>query len=252
MCPASGRNHSFTADASALSMKLTHPPTGTPPLASVTLPKAGGGPYNDSAHPSAATATVLTFATAESKVSGAPTPGNDAWLTVARSEVKGLNICDGVTADSITACMNTTHLQASGKYAPALDLTGTGFQNLVIKGHAVTVVLDLGPYTVLHGGTYPAAVRPGSAACSIVKTVTIANPSTFPGTVSGNKITVQGCGDLYLGEFTITPQDKNQDDFHLTMLRVELNASAGIGLDDTTIQGQIGVATAHTNGSTQP
>lgn len=284
MSGATSRVHYFHADANALGGQLTQPESKMVPIqAPISLPTVGGSGIARA--PLYNLDSILSFDSAESQVSGSVTQGRPSWTTSASSSIATLNVLNILQVKQMVVHMKAEHPQQSGQQTPSLTLAGTSFPILQLGNHSVTVTLDFGPYAVQDGGLYPAvgplnddaflqwafstqsgahssdpaaqaaalkafkaaAQTRNSVLCSIVKTVTIDETTEpFPGTVDRYVITYPGLGVISLGEFIV-----DDNSFHLTMIRIDLDTSVP-GSTKSGMQGQVGILSAHVNGTTQP
>ncbi len=272
MAVTSDRVFYFHADASAVGGHLTHPEQLLlPTQASCSLAQAGGK--------SSASAErlrfdrVLNVASARTDVTGGKR-ANGGWSTLATTVVEGLNLLDVVTADRLVARLSVEH-PAEG-YQPKVSVVGSTFINLRISGRPVEVPISLNLFARLPGGEYPDRPWPsqptlvntavsqsqritsspdlpdalrrryawvesgqeraekGYLLCSLVGEV----KGEIPGQSFGHILVIPGFGVLFLGEVMVA-----QNAFKLTMLRAELGCS---------VEGTVGVASAHTNGAPMP
>ena len=202
------------------------------------------------------------------------------WTTVVTAVVENLNVYEVVTADKIVSQISVEHRRDS--IHPGVSFVGSQFENLRINGKPVHAAID---HALLPGkpgtGTaqvmrFPSAAWPeetgfvgrveaknrlitthekapdwvkrrykwmesaheraqrGFAICSLVEEVKgTESDSTF-----GHVVHVPGFGNIFLAELIVDHRA-----FHLTMLRIEMGCLA---------DGNISVASTHSNGSTTP
>jgi hypothetical protein len=86
---------------------------------------------------------LISFTKGETRVSGARSLKNDAWVTLATSIVEGLNVFEIVGADRLVVQASTNHNYENG-HVPHITFLGTQFTNFRVGGFPVALELNLG------------------------------------------------------------------------------------------------------------
>jgi len=262
----SERVHRYHAEASALKGHLKLPiAQEIEPQVHTKLPERGG--YLTQRIELYRLESIISFRSAFTHVGGNPSdkPGEGA-ATLTTTVVEGLNVMEVVTADRIVGQMITVHPLDPNKYIPSISFLGTRIENLRIAGHPVHLEFDQGifgpkpvddvPYTheagfvsrvgrqyerICQNKNLPDALQErynrfsstlGSSEeveCSLINQVS----GLFPGTISGNVITIPGFGTITLAKLIVKHEDPHEQTkapkkttFHLTMIDLALGCAA--------------------------
>jgi hypothetical protein len=276
----------YHADANALGGVLTHPyKTVITTAANSSLSNAGG--YNSSPTVPFHLDHVLRCKAAYTHTTGGEEDGH--WTALTTAVVEDVNLLEVVTADKVVAQISTRH--PKNGHVPSVSFVGSQFVNLRINGEIVEPVLDVHPFPAppppkKAGNSKSAAanrlaeirefspyhhsdvrklakkqssklVGPshdpdvlkrrygwlasddeiesrGHLLCSLVTEYRKGNPKN----TYGHVIHVPGFGYVFLAEVTF-----DQGAYHLTMIRAEMGCASS---------GTVSMATARTNGKTQP
>ncbi|HKW18559.1 MAG TPA: hypothetical protein VJO35_13715 [Terriglobales bacterium] len=263
------RIHYYHADTTALGGYIDAPiDQMLPVIAPLSLPPVGG--YAVARAERYRLEGILSFESAYTQVAGSVSRQNGAWTTMATSVIERLNILDVVAVDRIVSQVATEHPREG--YDPTVTFLGTQFQNMMIGGCSVDVVLNrnlcqqaLGsdgfPKTCLFEDQQflatvekqyrdmsaiknaPAWVRERYAwdnaqrerRGNVVCSVVSRVEKDFPGSAFGNVLEIPGFGKVFLGELLV-----DHNSFRLIAMRLELGcpASGSIGVGTSTIEGR--------------
>lgn len=130
------RTFYYHADASAIGGFITRPRPSegeVPSFASVSLPIVGG----DVTKGRSRTAKkpwkgVINYTREDSHVVGDTDDANRAWTTQSTATIKGLNLLNVITADSVTAQLSASYPYDGGE--ATVSVVGSQFVNLRISG----------------------------------------------------------------------------------------------------------------------
>jgi len=221
----------FRASAAALGGFFTRPVNEPVPVQAATvLPSVGG--YGTARAEHFRFHELVSFRSAYTQVIGNEYEegGRYERSTLALAVIEGLNVLDMVTADRVVGrLVSETPLpsdrEARAKFSPK-ELTwlpaGSYFVNLRIAGRPVT------PRP--HEGIFAS----DAATCDGVRKVvgTEGAPLRCSLFSDGNPITIEGFGDIFLGEYLVA-----SDYRRLTMIRIALHSPAGGDLAAASLEG---------------
>ncbi|MGA2352459.1 MAG: hypothetical protein ABSF70_18640 [Terracidiphilus sp.] len=264
MSEVNERKHTFNAEAMVLSGKLELPVSQPiEPQTHSKLDPAGG--YFTQRSDGYRLESIISYSAAYSHVAGVKSkkPG-EGHTTLTTTVLEGLNVLEVVTADRVVGQTITDHPLEG--YLPSISFLGTRFDNLRIAGFPVQLEFDYDifgqrpiddlPYAsnpgvvsrvsrqydrILQNKNLSTAVKsyynqlsstlgaPEKIECSLVNRVA----GLFPGTVSGNVITIPGFGVITLAKLTVRHEDPIGDTkvhkkttFNLTMIDLKLGCAA--------------------------
>jgi hypothetical protein len=136
-------SHDYHAEANVFSGRLKRPIDQVIELqASVELADRRGGNLVRNTQ-NVSIEGLISFTKGETRVSGARSLKNNAWVTLATSIVEGLNVFEIIGADRVVAQVSTDHAEKNG-HVPNVTFLGTQFTNFRVGGFPVTFDLDLG------------------------------------------------------------------------------------------------------------
>lgn len=136
-------SHDYHAEANVLNGRLKRPIDQVIELqASVELDDRRGGNLVRNAQ-NVSIEGLISFTKGETRVSGARSLKNKAWVTLATSIVEGLNVFEIIGADRVVTQVSTDHAVENG-HVPNVTFLGTQFTNFRVGGFPVTLDLDLG------------------------------------------------------------------------------------------------------------
>src|SRR5262245_27962384 len=188
---------------------------------------------------------VLSFDAIFTRATGDYSEKDKAFKTLANSVVKGLQVDGRLTADSLESTLAATHGENADE--SSITLSGTSITNLRIDGYPIDVTIDTdlcAKFTTRKSVTeaytkntdklfdryakrffLPQNQKPdqkripetgGYMVCSIVSEVRTAHPKVV---VDGHILTLEGFGQIFLGELLIGSQSRR-----LTLLRLKLGS----------------------------
>lgn len=171
------------------------------------------------------------------------------YHTSVQTFVKGVEIIERITVDSLGAALTSTHGPVD-RYASIRPEAGTDIQGFRLDGVEVKVELDLEPFrkyatrqgykraarATSKGGLVPEAR--GIVFGTIVRKMTFEGPPPEGATIRSNVIYWKNVGRIYVGEILITDHSR-----HLTMLRVQLGSP---------IEGSFALGDVESNGTGVP
>jgi hypothetical protein len=224
-----------------------------------TLPVIGG--YSRSSVDRVKFTDVLSVENVRTQATGDFKEAERAYTTLTNSVVRGLNVNGRLTADALEATMTSTHPEDGSE--PSIVPLGTSITNLRLDGYPVDVTLDTDLFTkystrqslsrayASDDGFYkrygqrflkPENYKPapgkrqipevnGYIVTSIVSRIVTKHPKAA---VSGNVITLNGFGRIFLGELLITAVSRR-----LTLVRLKLGSP---------IEGDIACSEVESNG----
>ena len=223
-------------------------------------------------------ASVISYKAAYTHVAGnKSTKPGEGWNTLTTTVVEGLNVMEIVTANRVVGQTITQHPLEG--YIPSITFIGTRFENLRIAGFPVDLEWDYEIFGAVPANDLPYALDAGvisrvsrqyerilgnknlspalkdrynqlantlgaaeTLECSLISRVA----GLFPGTVSGNVITIPGFGAITLGKLTVKHEDPiaaakthKKTTFKLTMIDFKFGCS---------IAGMVTVGTGTANG----
>ena len=134
------RTHTYNAEATVLSGKLTLPVTQPiEPQAHSKLDPKGG--YFSQTSDGYKLESIISFGYAYSHVAGnKSTKPGEGWNTLTTTVVEGLNVMEVLTADRVVGQTITQHPLVG--YMPSISFLGTRFENLRIAGVPVEIEWD--------------------------------------------------------------------------------------------------------------
>lgn len=281
-----GRVFHYHADANPFGGVVTVPKAHTfDTQGSSSLSQAGGSASGKMSSFSPSHGIVIGGA--YSSVTGQEDSTEQAWVTEITSVVEGLDLCGVVKADRISCTMSISHPFADPPYYPSVDFSDCRYDNLRINGQQVFPDVQPDMYSRTAGEVaggqcswmddihvlaqvedqtnkllqcngpswlnsrydwvkYPNHRRTkGHLVCSLVQGFTGLGQGMKP---FGHVLEVDNLGFLFFGELKV-----DQRSFSIAMLRAEIRPThtavdkGGSGLGAT-----MGVAVAHTNGSSSP
>jgi hypothetical protein len=276
MPAAKEKTHTYNAEATVLSGKLTLPVTQTiEPQAHSKLDPKGG--YFNQTSDGYALQSIISFDYAYSHVAGnKSTKQGEGWNTLTTTVVEGLNVMEVVTADRVVGQTITQHPR--GGYMPSISFLGTRFENLRIAGVPVEIEWDQEIFALTPENDLAYALDPGIVSrvgsqysrilqnknlspalqkhynqlsrtlgvsemieCSLVNRVA----GLFPGSIAGNVITIPGFGAITLGKVTVKHEDPNESKVYkkttFTLTMIDLNLGC-------VIEGDVPIGTGTSNG----
>ncbi|MGD0546375.1 MAG: hypothetical protein ABR991_00935 [Terracidiphilus sp.] len=281
MPDVNAKTHTYNAEAMALSGKLVLPvEQPIEPQAHSKLDPEGG--YFAQRSGGFTLESVISFRSAYTHVSGSKSlkPG-EGYNTLTTTVVEGLNVMEIVTADRVVGQTITEH--PLDRYMPSITFLGTRIENLRIAGFPVALEWDYDifgakpvndlPYAkdagvisrvsrqyerILQNKNLSSAIKDHynqltstlgvaeTIECSLINRVA----GLFPGTISGNVITIPGFGTITLGKLTVKHEDPveaakthKKTTFTLTMIDLNMGCSA---------EGDVPVGGGTSNGSSYP
>ncbi len=273
------RTHTYNAEATVLSGKLTLPVMQPiEPQAHSKLDPKGG--YFNQRSDGYKLESIVSFNSAYSHVAGnKSTKSGEGWHTLTTTVVEGLNVMEVVTADRIVG-QTITHHPLKG-YMPSISFLGTRFENLRIAGIPVEIEWDQEIFASTPADDLPYALDPGIVNCvgrqydrilgnknlspklqehynrlsgTLGKSETIEcslvsrAAGLFPGTIAGNTITVPGFGTITLGKVTVKHEDpvgKTHKKTTVTLTMIDLKLGC-------VIEGDLLIGSGPNNGSSEP
>lgn len=210
-----------------------------------SLPVIGG--YSQSTVERVKFSDVLSVEHVRTQATGDFSETAKAYMTLANSVVKGLNVNSRLTGDSLEATLTSSHPEDGSE--PSIVPTGTAIVNLRLDGYPVNVTIDTDLFTKYatkeslsrayasddafykrYGHRFlksekdkkaPPGKRQipeagGYIVTSIVSNIQTKHPKAA---VSGNVITLNGFGRIFLGELLITDVSRR-----LTLVRLKLGS----------------------------
>jgi len=227
---------------------------------SSTLPVIGG--YSRDIAERVKFSDVLSVEHVRTQATGDFNQKEKAYTTLTNSVVKGLNVNSRLTADSLEATLTSSHPEGGGE--PSIVPTGTEIINLRLDGYPVNVTLDTDLFTKYatreslsrafssdaafhkrYGHRFQTSEQDkkgklakreipeagGYIVTSLVADIQTKHPKAV---VSGNVITLNGFGRIFLGELLIASESRR-----LTLVRLKLGSP---------IEGEIACAEVESNG----
>ncbi len=136
-------SHEYHAEAHALSGFLHHPVyQRIDEKASVKL-REYRGDHRQEKESRYNLEGVVTFESAQSRVSGSRNLKNKGWITLSTSVLEGLNVLEVITADRVVSQVSTEHAYVDG-HVPSVTFLGTQFVNLRLSGFPLQPTFNFG------------------------------------------------------------------------------------------------------------
>ena len=136
-------SHEYHAEAHALSGFLHHPVyQRIDEKASVKL-REYRGDHRQEKESRYNLEGVVTFESAQSRVSGSRNLKNKGWITLSTSVLEGLNVLEVITADRVVSQVSTEHAYVNG-HVPSVTFLGTQFVNLRLSGFPLQPTFNFG------------------------------------------------------------------------------------------------------------
>jgi hypothetical protein len=136
-------SHDYHAEANVFSGRLKRPIDQVIELqASVELDDRRGGNLVRFAQ-NVSIEGLISFTRGETRVSGARSLKNNAWVTLVTSIVEGLNVFEVIAAGRVVAQASTNHAYENG-HMPQVTFLGTQFTDFRVGGFPVALELNLG------------------------------------------------------------------------------------------------------------
>jgi hypothetical protein len=175
-------SHEYHAEAHALSGFLHHPVyQRIDEKASVKL-REYRGDHRQEKETRYNLEGIVTFESAQSRVSGSRNLKNKGWITLSTSVLEGLNVLEVITADRVVSQVSTEHAYIDG-HVPSVTFLGSQFVNLRLSGFPLEPTFNFGIC-----GTKPSGVTPYVKHLAFLQTVekqtaVIANNANLPSEV---------------------------------------------------------------------